>query len=193
MAKKGIEYVVFGKLQANGTYKDGKRLSPAAAFNGSATKSNVKDYGDNRAVETDNSVTGGTLTVELNDDTDEIYTYLLGNTQATDGEEIVSNADDIAPYVGVGAIGMSGTKFVAKFYNKVQFSEPNDDNQTKQENTTFNHISLEGEILIPEDGNWRRRKTFATREEAKTYLNKIVGITETEPHSLEDGEKVVTE
>ena len=168
MAKKGIEYVVFGKLQANGTYKDGKRLSPAAAFNGSATKSNVKDYGDNRTVETDNSVTGGTLTVELNDDTDEIYTYLLGNTQATDGEEIVSNADDIAPYVGVGAIGMSGTKFVAKFYNKVQFSEPNDDNR-------------------------RRRKTFATREEAKAYLNKIVGITETESRSLEDGEKVVTE
>lgn len=78
MAKKGIEYVVFGKLQANGTYKDGKRLSPAAAFNGNATKSNVKDYGDNRAVETDNSVTGGTLTVELNDDTDEIYNICLG-------------------------------------------------------------------------------------------------------------------
>ena len=45
MAKKGIEYVVFGKLQENGTYKDGKRLSPAANFNGSPTKSNVKDYG----------------------------------------------------------------------------------------------------------------------------------------------------
>lgn len=73
---------------------------------------------------------------------------------------------------------MSGTKFVAKFYNKVKFSEPNDDNQTKQENTTFNHISLEGEILIPEDGNWKRRKTFDTREEAKEYLNKIVGITD---------------
>ena len=41
--------------------------------------------------------------------------------------------------------------------------------------------------------NWRRRKTFATREEAKAYLNKIVGITETESRSLEDGEKVVTE
>lgn len=193
MAKKGIEYVVFGKLQANGTYKDGKRLGPAATFNGSATKSNAKDYGDNRTVETDNSVTGGTLTVELNNDTDEIYTYLLGNKKTGDGEEIISSADDIAPYVGVGAIGLSGTEYVAKFYNKVQFSEPNDDNQTKQENTTFNHISLEGEILIPEDGNWRRRKTFATREEAKAYLNKIVGITDVSSESLEESEKVVSE
>lgn len=177
MAKKGIEYVVFGLLQEDGTYKDGKYLSPATTFNGTATKANVKDYGDNRVVETDNSVTGGTLSVELNNDEDELYTYLLGHKKAEEGGEIIFDVNDIAPFVGVGAIGQSGTKYVTKFYNKVQFSEPNDDNQTKQENTTFNHITLEGEILVPEDGKWRRRNTFDALEEAKAYLNKIVGIT----------------
>lgn len=178
MAKKGIEYTVFGKLQEDGTYKDGKYLSPTATFNGSATKSNSKDYGDNRVVETDNSVTGGTLSVELNDDKDEIYTYLLGHKAAAEGDEIIYDVNDVAPFVGVGAIGMSGKEYVAVFYNKVQFSEPNDDNQTKQENVTFNHITLEGEIIIPENGQWKRRKTFATLAEAKSYLNELVGITD---------------
>lgn len=177
MAKKGIEYVVFGLLQENGTYKEGKHLSPATSFNGTTTSTDVKDYGDNHVVETDNSVTGGTLTVELNNDEDELYVYLLGHKQTGDGEEIVYNTNDVAPYVGVGAIGQSGSKYVAKFYDKVQFAEPNDENKTKEENVEFGHITLEGQILIPEGGNWRRRKTFETLEEAKAYLNKLVGIT----------------
>lgn len=181
MAKKGIRYAVFGLWQEGGTYKDGKYLSPVASFNGSPTKSNVKDFGDDRIVETDNAVTGGTLSVELNNDDDELYTFLLGHEAAKEGGEIIHNADDTAPFVGVGAIGQSGNKWVVKFYNKVQFSEPNDDNSTRQENTTFNHVTLEGEILIPEDGNWKRRKTFDTLAEAKTYLNGIVGITAQTP------------
>lgn len=177
MSKKGIEYAVFGLLQEDGTYSGGKYLSPAAGFNGAPTKSNVKDYGDNRVVETDNSVTGGTLTVELNNDEDELYTFLLGHKAKEQGGEIAYNANDEAPFVGVGAIGKSGKKYVSKFYKKVQFSEPNDDNSTKQENTTFNHVTLEGEIIIPEGGEWKLRKSFETLEAAKSYLNKLVGIT----------------
>lgn len=179
MAKKGIEYAVFGLLDEKaGTYSGGKYLSPVAGFNGSPTKSSVTDYGDNRALETDNSVTGGTLSVELNDDDDEIYVFLLGHKKDEEGGEIVYNVNDVAPYVGCGAVGISGNKYIAKFYKKVQFSEPNDDNTTKQENTTFGHVTVEGTILIPEDGNWRLRKGFDTLAEAKKYLNDLVGITE---------------
>lgn len=179
MAKKGLEYVVFGKLQENGTYKEGKRLSPAAAFNGTPAKSNAKDYGDNVLQEVDNSVTGATLSVELNNDVDEIYTYLLGHTK-TEGEngEISFKSTDEAPFVGVGAVGMSENKWVVKFYTKVKFSEPNDENQTKQENTTFTHVTLEGEAMVPEDSKeWKIRATFGTLKAAKDWLNKKVGIT----------------
>lgn len=180
MAKKGLEYVVFGLLQEDGSYKDGKYLSPAANMSGSATKANAKDYGDNRAVETDNSVTGGTLTVELNNDVDEIYSFLLGH-KVDDEKGIIFDVNDVPPFVGVGAIGKSEGEYVAKFYTKVQFSEPNDDNATKEENTTFNHVSLEGEILIPENGLWKERKRFATLPEAKTWLDGKAGITAAAP------------
>lgn len=180
MAKKGIEYAVFGKLdEKTGEYSGGKWLSPVASFNGTPSKASVTDYGDNRALETDNSVTGGTLSVELNNDDDEIYVFLLGHKKDEQSGEISYNVNDTPPYVGCGAIGKSGNKYTAKFYKKVQFSEPNDDNQTKQENTTFNHVTIEGTIMIPEDGEWKLREDFKTLAEAKAWLNGKVGITAT--------------
>mgnify|MGYP001087025059 CR=1 FL=1 len=180
MAKKGIEYAVFGLLdEKGGTYSGGKYLSPVVNFNGSPTKANASDYGDNRALETDNSVTGGTLSIELNNDEDELYVFLLGHEKA-EGGEISYNVNDDPPYVGCGAVGKSGGKDVVKFYTKVQFGEPNDDNTSRQENTTYNHVTLEGAILIPENGEWKIRKTFDTLEAAKGWLNEKVGIAAAE-------------
>ena len=185
MAKKGIRYAVFAtrtEAESNGTvtvtYSGGKVLSPVAGYNGSMNKTDAKDYGDDHVVDTDKTVTGGTLAVELNEDNDDIYTMLLGHTKDTEGK-IIYNADDEAPYVGSGAIGKSGSKWVAKFYKKVKFAEPNDENSTKQESTTFGHVNLSGDIIIPEDGEWKLRETFDTLDAAKTWLNTLVGITTT--------------
>lgn len=176
MAKKGIRYAVFGVLnEQSGTYTGGKYLSPVAAFNGTPNNSNVKDYGDDRCVEVANETVGGTLSVELNNDDLEIGEMLLGHT-LTDGEMVYST-DDVAPYVGVGAVGKSGSKWRAKFYKKVLFAEPNDENATKQESTAFGHLTMEGDIIPLEDGTWKQEKEFDTLAEAKTYLNGLVGIT----------------
>ena len=175
MSKKGLRYVAFAKLNSDGTYSNGKHLSPAAALSGSPNVSDVKDYGDDRVVETDKTVTGGTLTVELNNDEDELYTYLLGHTQGTDGV-IVHNADDIAPFVGVACCGENGSKWTVKVYKKVQFGEAADENSTKEENVTFNHITLEGDILIPEDGKWKLRQSFDTLTAAKTYIDTLFSV-----------------
>ena len=178
MSKKGIEYAVFGILnEQDMTYSGGKYLSPVAGYNGTPNNSDVKDYGDNRVVETDKTTTGGTLSVEFNNDAEEIYSMLLGHTVDQESHEIIHDANDIAPYVGTGAIGREGAGFVGKFYTKVQFAEPNDENTTKQENTTFNHITLEGDILVPENGVWKKQKRFETLAAAKTWLNGLVGIT----------------
>lgn len=142
MSKKGLRYVAFAHLKADGTYENGKHLSPAAAFNANANASDVKDYGDDRVVETDKSVTGGTITVELNNDDDEMYVYLLGHTQTTgESGEIISNADDVAPYVGAAAVGKSGSKWVAKIYNKCQFAEPNDERHKGRDSDVQPHFS----------------------------------------------------
>ena len=178
MSKKGLRYVAFGKLQNDGTYSQGKHLSPAASLSGSANISDVKDYGDDRVVETDKSVTGGTLSVELNNDEDDIYTMLLGHRpSASEAGDVVYKDSDTPPIVGVGAIGKSGSNWVAKWYPMVQFHEPNDDNATRQEATNFGHITLEGDILVGDDGIWKEHKRLTTLAAAKTWLNGKAGIS----------------
>lgn len=182
MAKKGIRYAVFAHatVATDGTitYAEGKHISPVVGFNGAMTKTSDKDYGDDRVVDTENSVTGGTLTVELNNDEDDIYVYLLGHDKATgsSGSLITYNIDDEAPLVGVGAYGRSGRQWVAKWYSLVKFSEPDDDNSTKTENVEFGHITLEGEIMIPENGNWKFREVFETEAAAKSWIDSRAGI-----------------
>ena len=175
MAKKGIRYAVFGVLQSDGTYADGANLAPVAAFNGTPNTSNVKDYGDDICVEVANETVGASLSVELTNDDLDIFALLLGHT-LTSGE-IEYNSNDQAPYVGCGAIGKSGSKWRAKFYKKVLFAEPSDENATKQESTTFGHLTLEGDAIPLDDGSWKVEKEFDELAAAKSYLNGLVGIS----------------
>ncbi len=187
MAKIGFEYIVSGVLGATSasgktaTYTGGRYWGKASTFNGTPTANDAKDYGDDGIAETDTSVTGGTLSAELNERTLELYAELMGHTLDETKKEIIANSNDIAPYVGVGAVGKSirnnGKKFTAKFYYKVQFKEPNDENATKQENTTFTHTTLEGNMFMLENGDWKSEAEFETLQEAKAWLDKKVGIT----------------
>ena len=184
MAKKGIQYAVFAKLtEAEGTggamtytYSNGKYLSPVASYTGTPNNSNVKDYGDDRCVEVANETVGGTLSVELTNDDEDIFTLLLGHVNGATGE-IDFNVNDEIPYVGTGAIGKSGSQYRAIWYPKVIFSEPTDENTTRQESTAFGHVTLEGDIVPLTDGTWKTEKRFDTLAAAKTWLNGKAGIT----------------
>lgn len=188
MAKIGMEYVVMGKLAtatsvsaATATYTAGMYMGPNSAFSGNPTTNDVKDYGDDRVVETDTAVTGGTISVEHNELTLEEYAYMLGHTLDQEGQNVLANTNDIAPFLGVGLVGKSkrnnARKYTAKFYFKVQFREPNDESATKQESTSFTHTTIEGSMYELEDGSWKDQKEFDTLAAAKEWLNVKVGIT----------------
>ena len=114
MAKKGIEYCCFGRLRPDGTYEagQGKRFSPVVAYNFSPNNNSEKDYGDNVVDDVDNETTGGTLTVELNRDPDEMFEYILGHALDSGGNSVTTifNTGDTAPELGVGAVGKTGTR-----------------------------------------------------------------------------------
>lgn len=182
MAKAGFLYVVAGKLSEDEkNYTDGRYMGPTSTFNINPTSNDVKDYGDNHVVETDTSVTGGTASLEINEMTNESYAYTLGHTYDKEKDAVVCKKEDVAPFVGLGAVGVSKRnnvhKYTAKFYKKLQFKEPNDENVTQQETVSFTHTTLEGNVFVPEDGQWKEQQTFATLKEAKDWLNEKVGIT----------------
>ena len=184
MAKKGFEYVAIGKLdETTGKHTEGMHLGPTSTFNITTTSNDVKDYGDNRAVVTDTSTTGGTTSVEINELVNQTYAYMLGHTYDKEKDAVVCNKDDVAPFIGMGAVGISRAednkdKYTAKFYPKCQMKEPNDENATQTESLTFAHTTLEGNMFVPEDGTWKEQQTFTTLKAAKEWLNEKVGITD---------------
>lgn len=185
MAKIGFEYVVAAVLKsgdsaANAAYEKGIYLGPSSAFNGTPTVSDASDYGDDKKQESDRSVTGGKLSLELNEKTPEAYALLTGATKSEDGS-IISNTETVPPYVGIGCVGKSIVngvkKYLVKWYYKVQFGEPNDENATKQENVSFTHTTLEGNISPLSNGDWKKEVPCDTLAAAKTALEKLAGIT----------------
>lgn len=184
MAKVGLEYVVSALLTEaeDGTpsYTEGRHWGPASSFSGNPSANDVKDFGDNGVVETDTSVTGGTLAVELNERTLELESFLLGHKYDKETGVMKCNRDDIAPFLGTGAVGMSKRNnknvYTAKWYFKSQFKNPNDENTTKQENITFNHSNFEGNLFMLKNGDWKEEKEFDDLADAKAWLDEKAGI-----------------
>lgn len=182
MAKKGVRYVCFGKLdEQTGKYSDGKFIGPTTQLNGSINKATADDYGDDMVQEHADVVVGGALTWEANNDSEEIYTYLLGHKVDETSGELIVNANDVAPYVGVACITQAEGKWIGKFYPKVQFAEPSDDNSTITDSITFGHVTIEGAIFLNSDYDLKRRKRFDTLAEAKTWVQSKIGMTATNP------------
>lgn len=183
MAKIGMEYVVSAKLSEAGdtaTYADGKYWGPTSSINVSPNVNDVKDYGDDRVVETDTSVTNAGISVELNENTLELEAFLLGHTYEKEKKELSCSVNDIAPFVGTGFVGKSKNNgkvvYRGVWLTKCQFKSPNDDNSTKQESTTFNHTTFEGTAYYLKSGVWREKAEFDTLEEAKAWLDKKANI-----------------
>ncbi len=190
MAKIGLEYVAVGKLSANATsaanaaYTDSKYMGTSVNLNGNITNNDIKDYGDDRTVETDTSFQSGTLSWEKNDLADEDYAYLLGHAYDNETKEVLANDSDIAPFVGVGVVGKSKRSgaycYIAKVYLKVQFREPTDENATKQDSTAFAHETVEGNIFYLENGDWKVQETFTgatALADAKAWVDDKLDIT----------------
>ena len=234
MAKTGLEYIKVGKV-ASGTkstdiaYTDQRYIGTSAGFTGTMTANDVKDYGDDRTVETDVSVTGCTFSWEKNDLKADDKAYLLGHEVENDYEltsdtdivtgktyytrsgsgtsespyvytavdepvkanigtyyevtatEVITNVNDVPPYFGIGVVGKSMRRgqnvFVAKFYFKTQWKEPNDEHTTATDTTTFAHDTIEGNGFYLEDGVLKSEKEFSTLSAAKTWIDGKLGVS----------------
>lgn len=173
MAKVGLKYPVYKSGTKKGV------IGKAIQADISIATNEVYLYADDQVAESDKSFRNGTITLIVDDLSDEIQTDFLGHAKA-EGGELTAKGTDNSPYVGIGFYGIKKVNNVQKYravwFPKVQFAEPNDTNQTKGENTTFSTPTLTGTIMLDEDGKWKNEQTFATEAEAKAYLDGKAGI-----------------
>ncbi len=190
MAKIGLKYPVAAKLGEDGSsYSAGFVIAKAIKATISTTSNDVKLYADDGVAESDKSFSGGTFSLNVDDLTQKVYADLLGHTYTSAEEEepatpesVKSNANDEAPYFGVGFYGKikrhGKVVYQAKWLFKVQFSEPNDETDTKGESVAFQTPTIEGSVFQLDNGDWKDQAEFTTEAEAKKWLETKAGITE---------------
>ena len=143
-------------------------------------------FANDNLAESDYSFNKGTLTITIADDNDEFLAELFGNT-ITEGEA-TSTINDTAPEFGYGHIIpkiVGGVrKYKVEFLPRVKFTKVTSDNKSKGATVEFSTSSLEGTVFPIENalngmtaGTWRKVQTFATLQEAETYLDKLLTPT----------------
>lgn len=166
-----------GTPSYNGAVKPAKAIS----CNVSITNNSATLYADDALAESDTSFQSGTVTIGIDEDDITTMAALLGHT-ITDGE-LIRNASDTAPYVGLGRIVVkivNGVyKYKVEFLYKVKFSEPSVENQTKGESLEFSTTEIEGTVAALLNGNWSIAKTFDEKDAAITYLEGLMAAPAT--------------
>ena len=156
------------------TYGTVKKPGKAVSFSFEPTTSDASLYADDSLAESDNRVTGGTCTMGIDRLDAETMAEILGHTYDDNTDEVVSNVNDVAPYIGVGRIVrvmVDGVQmFRATFLAQCKFAEPSADDNTMGESVEFSTYELSGTMVVPANGNWRREKMFSTQDDAITYL-----------------------
>lgn len=181
MAKIGLTNFRYSILTeaADGTpsYDGAKTPGKAVSCNVEISNNSATLYADDTLAESDTSFQSGTVTMGIDEDDLETMAALLGHTITEDGV-MTRNANDTAPYVGLGRVVtkmVAGVyKYKVEFLYKVKFSEPSAENNTKGESLEFATTEIEGTVAALANGNWSVAQTFTTKAEAISYLEGLM-------------------
>ncbi len=182
MKKVGLKYPVCARYDDSTgvpVYFGGMVMGRAMSANLAWTSNKVELFADDVLDDIDQSISGGTEALALNELIHEVQAFLLGHQINGDGELTV-NEGDIAPYVGHGFYGRvkrdGAYKFRAIWLFKMQYSEPADDNATKGATTAFQTPTINGAIMKDVNGNLKTEKLFDVEADAIAWLNAKAGI-----------------
>lgn len=142
-------------------------------------------YANDGLAEADYSFKKGVLSITVADDDDKFIAELFGNELSTEGGEVTQSINDTASEFGYGHIipKMVGgvRKFKVEFFPRVKFTKVTSDNKTRGESVEFSTTALEGTVFPLENelnglkvGVWEKHQTFATLQEAETYLDSLL-------------------
>ena len=131
-------------------------------------------YGDDTVIEKDTSFQSGTVTMGIDKDDVETMSTLLGHTVDETSGVMSRNANDTAPYVGLGRVitKMVGGeyKYTVEILYKVKFAEPSQEDTTKGESIEFGTTEIEGTVSALKSGLWSEQKTFTSKEDALQFI-----------------------
>ena len=198
-ANVGMVYPVAAKVSAytvgtSITYSAGVRLAVAVSANVSWNRNDGHFYGDDVELDSDNGVTGYTITFEPSGLSDANRALLLGEvSKGSSSAAYYTITDAAAPDVGfgyirvmrskaVGSAGAASTTYQAWWYHKLKFAISSEESRTKEQSIEWRVPQLEGTgagVSLDNTGvlQFADHKDFDTLAAAKTWLNTRAGIS----------------
>lgn len=192
MAFVGMRYVVAAKLKEHTpgqapVYEEGVVVGRAISADITYNRATNTLKADDVDAESDNSITGGSITIGVDDIADEVQAAILAQEMNEAGEyEEINEAD---PDIGLGYIRVRRfkgvTSYVAYWIFKAQLGITSESAATKQDTIQWQTPTLSGSMMgLQPDASmkmkFRRRKTFTgenAEQEAYAWLNKLANIT----------------
>ena len=186
MAKKGLryfQYAVLNEVADTDTYGEVTSLGLAVKCDVTTNKNGGKFVcEDGEHVELDEGFSNASISVEQDYLAPKVKSEILGHAISEDGV-ITYDGSDVAPYLGFGMVDVqqkdNKLKYTAKFYPKVKFGEPNDNDATQGETTTFSSIPLEGTAVKNREGKFKLEKECISYADAKAFINECFVQAET--------------
>lgn len=177
MAKIGLNNLWYSLLTEaqDGTpsYAGAKSFGKAVSASASISNNSATLFADDTLAESDTSFQSGTITLGVDDDREATFAEVLGHEISAEGE-VTRNANDLAPWVGLGRIIVKMVNNVrlykVEILYKVKFSEPSQDDNTKGESVEFSTPSIEGTIATLANGDWSDSKVFSSKEDAIAFI-----------------------
>ena len=157
MAYIGMRHPVFARVKnyTPGTpieYDEGVVLGKAIGATLTLQRTETSLYADDYKAEVDNSATGGTISLELDDIKHDAALKVLGLKKHTvNGKEVYTITGAAAPYGGCGWVRerkMDGViSYVAQWVHRLQLGQNTKNAATKGQTITYQTTTLDGEIL----------------------------------------------
>lgn len=195
MAFVGLQHVVAAPIttETEGqalVYGAGMVIGKAIQANLTLNRNDNPLYADDAEAENDNSITGGSIELGVDDLLDAARVMVLGDEAITSGSGAAETTEyettsESAPYVGFGYLRVRRkngvTSYQALWYHKVQFGETTENAQTKGQNIEWQTPTITGRLMgVQNDATlkqrFRRRATFDTLAEAVAWLDAKAGI-----------------
>lgn len=195
MAQIGLTNLWYGILTeaTDGTpsYGGAKSFGKAVSAKVDVSTNDATLYADDALAESDYSFQSGKVTLGVADDDMSVFAEILGHKVAESGGEMTRNADDVAPYIGLGRVItklVNGKRvYKGEFLFKVKFSEPSQEDETKGDSVDFKTPEVEGTASALANGNWSASQTFDSKvaavEWVKGKLTANAGTSSTVSHS----------
>ena len=193
MAKVGLKCLTYAPYVSGGdggaiTYGAGVQLADyMIRADITEERQDVPFYADDHKIDSENSMTGATLSLELANMTDDLEKAFLGyvaESTASGADLLITDA--AAGFVGVGFYRKERFKgtvtYKCYWFYKVQFSKDSDSTTTKGENVDFQTESVSGDALgvqLTANGDtiYYRINRKSSESDAINWLKTIAGVS----------------